>query len=135
MATEQEIAELTAVARELLGRLDSLVDGTGDQMVHLSKRAKQNRSMILALSFSLFLDVGLTVVMALGLMQLTSLTDRVDRQQTITQREALCPLYRQFINADTPQARQLAERNGQDMEKRAEAFRVIRHGFDILNCK
>lgn len=134
MATDQEIAELTRLAGELVRRLDSLVEGTGDQIVGLSQTALSNRRFIWALSASLLLDIGLTVVMALGLVQLNTLATRVDTSQQLTQTQVLCPLYQQFINADTPASRELARRNGQDIDARDNAFRVIRHSYKVLNC-
>lgn len=135
MATDQEIQELTAAARQLIDRLDVLATGTGDQLVGLAIRARRNRQMIGMLAVSLTLDVILTAFMVFGILQLNHVTARVDSTIKLTQSEVLCPLYQQFINSDTPAQRALAEKNGQDMKQRAEAFRVIRHSYVVLNCK
>lgn len=130
----EEIRELTRLASELVTKIDALLGGTGDQLVGLASRAKRNRQMILMLAVSLTLDVILTAFMTFGIVRLNEVTSRVDHSLQFTQGQVLCPLYQQFINADTPAGRESALKNGQDLAKRDEAFRVIHHGYDLLNC-
>lgn len=134
MSTEPELQELTRLAGELIQRLDRLVGGTGEQLVTLAKTAQHNRRMIWALALSILLDVALTVTMAVGLSYVNDLASKVNDAQLLTQTQVLCPLYQQFINSDTPKTRALAQKNGQDMAARDEAFRVIHHSYDVLGC-
>lgn len=122
-------------ANELIERVNALVGGTGDQMVSLAQTAKRNRRMIWVLWVGFVLDIALTVAMSFGFVTLHSVASRVDETQRLTQTQVLCPLYQQFINSDTPAARALAAENGQDMTRRAEAFRVIRQSYAVLNCE
>lgn len=135
MTNESDIRDLANNARALVERIDRLTNGTGDQLVGLSVYQKRNRRMIYALGVSLLLDIVLTILMAFGLSYLNSLTTRVDHAQQLTQTEVLCPLYKQFINSDTPKSRELAGKNGQDLDARDEAFRVIRRSYLILGCE
>lgn len=135
MSTEPtEIQELTRLAGELIQRLDRLAGGTGDQLVTLAKAQQHNRRMIWALALSILLDVALTITMAIGLSFVNDLATKVDTAQQLTQTQVLCPLYQQFVNADTPAGRALAKKNGQDMKARDEAFRVIHNSYDVLGC-
>lgn len=124
---DQRIAELTDAAEEIVNSVNALNRETGGQLIDLAVRAKRNRAMIIALIISLALDVFLTVFMI-------HLTVRVDDAQKLTKTQVLCPLYQQFVNADTPQARAFAIKTGQDIKARDTAFRVIHHSYDVLGC-
>ncbi len=129
-----DIKALADSAAALVERIDGLTNGTGDQLVVLAQTAKRNRRMIIALSVSILLDIALTVLMAFGMSYMNDLTKRIDETQRVTTVEVLCPLYQQFVNADTPAQRELAKKNGQDMKARDEASRVIHHSYDVLGC-
>jgi hypothetical protein len=135
MATDPEIRELNRLASELITRLDVLTGGTADQLVNLSVTARRNRRMIWALALSMALDLVLTVAVTIGFVAIGNNQQTIQNVRTAERRDALCPLYQQFINADTAQQRETARKNGQDLEKRDEAFRVIRKGYETLNCK
>lgn len=124
---DNRMAELTAAAEELVDNINKLNRETGGQLVALSYRAKRNRMMIWALAASLLLDVILTLFVV-------NLTYKVASVQNVTKSQVLCPLYQQFVNADTPASRELARKNGQDLVKRDEAFRVIHHSYIVLGC-
>lgn len=134
MATDQEIRELTRAAYELVEKIGELTGDSSEQLVALARTARNNRRMIYVLWLSFMLDVALTVAIAFGFVSINKTTDAIQEVRTVERREALCPLYRQFINSDTPEARKRAEAAGQDMEARAEAFRVIRSGYSSLGC-
>jgi hypothetical protein len=135
MATDQEIRELTRVATELVERIDALTNGTHSQMLNLAKTAKRNRSMIWILWVGFTLDIVLTIAVTLGFIAISGNQDDIQDVRTVERRDALCPLYEQFINADTPAARKRAEEAGQNMQDRDHAFKVIRDGYGALNCK
>lgn len=124
---DDRIAELTEAAERLVDGINELNKETGGQLISLAVTAKRNRLMIWGLAVSLLLDLILTLF-------IVNLTYQVDEAQDLTRSQVLCPLYQQFVNADTPAARELARKNGQDLERRDEAFRVIHHSYDILNC-
>ena len=134
MATDQEIQELTRLAAELVNRIDTLVGGTGDQMVALAKSDKSHRRMIMVLYVGFVLDIVLTVAMAVGGFAVNNLASKVNNTQELTRSQVLCPLFQQFINSDTPAARQRAEAAGQDMKARSEAFKEIRQSYKVLEC-
>jgi hypothetical protein len=122
-----KIAALTEAAEELVLNINALNRETGGTLVSLSLRAKRNRRIIWALAVSLFLDVTLTIFMV-------NLAYKVDEAQQLTRNQVLCPLYQQFVNSDTPAARERARVARQNLEARDEAFRVIRKSYDALEC-
>jgi hypothetical protein len=124
----EKLAELTAAAEQIVESVNALNKDAGGQLISLAVTAKRNRLMIWGLAISLLLDVLLTGFVV-------SLTFRVNETQQVTRSQVLCPLYQQFVNADTPKARELARRNGQDLEARDKAFRVIRESYDVLDCE
>ena len=83
--------------------------------------------MIWGLAFSVLLDILLTIF-------IVNLTVEVDRTQELTRSQVLCPLYQQFVNADTPVQRERARQAGQDLKARDEAFAVIHKSYDALEC-
>ena len=135
MASDSEIERLARAASDLVEQVRQLTGESSEQIIGLSKRAKVNRRLIFGLWVSFLLDAALTILICMGLVQLQDVTRDVNAAQQLTQTEVLCPLYQQFVNADTPAARELARKNGQDLAARDEAFRVIHHSYDILDCK
>lgn len=135
MATDQEIRELTRVATELIARIDTLTGGTHDQIVDLAQAAKRNRQMIWVLWTGFTLDILLTIAVTFGFVVISGTQDDIQNVRTVERRDALCPLYQQFINADTPEARKRAEAAGQDMQARDHAFEIIRGGYGALKCE
>ncbi|WP_432112893.1 hypothetical protein [Streptomyces sp. S1] len=95
---------------------------------------KQRRFMAaLAVLFAL-ICVVLVMVVLVGL-DVRQQSREIKNIQDKTTTRVLCPLYQQFINADTPKARELARMSGQDMQVREQAFAVIRQGYEALNCE
>lgn len=125
--TDARIAELTEAAEEVVAAVNALNRETGGQLTTLAVRAKRNRMMIWGLALSLFLDFILTLFMIV-------VTQKVDEAQQLTKNQVLCPLYQQFVNADTPEARERAKTAGQNLKERDEAFRVIHKSYDALRC-
>lgn len=125
---EQRIAELTEAAEQIVVGINALNRETGGQLVSLATTARRNRMMIWGLTLSLLVDLLLTFF-------IVGLTFKVEEAQQLTRSQVLCPLYQQFVNADTPAARELARKNGQNLERRDEAFRVIHRSYDVLKCK
>ncbi len=119
--------DLTEAANDIVLSINELNRQTGGQLISLATRAKRNRRMIWGLAISLALDVILTLFMV-------NLTNKVDEAQKLTKSQVLCPLYQQFINADTPEGRERAKMAGQDLKARDEAFVVIRHSYNVLKC-
>ncbi len=122
-----KIAELVEAAGTLAAITDNLNSQTGGQLVNLGVLGKRNRRMIWALAVSLALDIFLTLFVV-------NLTVKVDESQKLTRSQVLCPLYQQFVNADTPKARTFAIKTGQDLKARDEAFAVIHHSYNVLHC-
>lgn len=125
---DERLAELADAAEILNDGIRELNKDTGGQLVFLSRRAKINRVMISALGFLFLLNAALTGFVI-------NLSNQVNEGLGDTRNKILCPLYQQFLNSDTPKQRELAEKFGQDMEVRREAFRVINEGYGLLNCK
>jgi hypothetical protein len=135
MTTEpEEIGELTRTARDLVDRIDRLVGDTDSHMISLSQQAVKNRHFMMILGVITAFIVALVVVMGVSLTALSDLTNKVNSQQETTRSKVLCPLYQQFVNADTPRARELAKAAGQDLALRDSAFAAIHKSYIVLGC-
>ncbi|MFD4474728.1 hypothetical protein ACFWPU_01225 [Streptomyces sp. NPDC058471] len=136
------IDDLVAQAERLITAMESIAHKSGISVAELKERAsrtearqKRQRHFIAALATSFALILAMTVALALIGVGVQNQAREIEALQGKVTEQALCPLYRQFINADTPAARQMAEKTGQDMKVRDHAFKVIRDGYKVLDCK
>jgi hypothetical protein len=130
----ERIAELAQLLRDEAHGLRTETDGV---LSRLSRRAQVNRRMLWIVIVSLALDLALSVVLAVALVQVSrndrsigALTDRLDTQQTTTRRNSLCPLYTLLKDGDTASARAAAP----DKAAYDHATQVIRDGYKALGC-
>lgn len=137
-SSNDQVAELVGVGRELIARIDQLTDNQGNQLISLSKTARTNRRFITVIGVGFALDVLITVAMILYGVQLNGnssrldeLTHRLDVSQTTTRQQVLCPLYQLFRDSRSPEGRKRAV----DPEDYDRAFDVIEKGYDVLNCE
>lgn len=124
---DEKIAKLAEAAEALTAGVYQLSRDTGGQLVSLSKQARTNRRVAFGMATLIALNAGLS-------FYIFGISQDVDRAQKLTRSQVLCPLYQQFVNADTPAARDLAARSGQDLTARDNAFRVIHKSYDALKC-
>lgn len=124
---DERIADLTEAARNIAVGVDALNQANGTLLTSVASGTKRNRLGIWALS-----------IFAAGLLVLTgfvyNLTVQVEATQELQRSRVLCPLYQQFINADTPEARVRAKELGQDLKIRDEAYRVFHDSYNALHC-
>ena len=138
---EEAAEELT---RTVAALNDSIQQGLGlrdelarlvDEQARMVKRSRATRRVVWLVTAGFALDVVLTVAMALVGHQAIENSNRIDRVVRVQHDSALCPLYRIFIEGDTPANRARAEQQGQDMTARARAYVTIRASYAALNCK
>jgi hypothetical protein len=129
--------QLARDARELIAKIGELSEGSGEQLVRVTKENRATRRMVWGLAGSFVLDVLLTLLLGVGLVGLNdqakevdALTHRIDIAQTVQRQKALCPLYKLFIDSESPQGRKAAP----DPKKYDHAFIVIRDGYTALDC-
>lgn len=134
---EDRLPELIGLATTLISEVETLAGDSGKQFVSLAQRARTNRMLILATAASVFIDLVLTVVLAVigvGMQHNTdridTLTQRLDNSQTIQRQKALCPLYQIFLDSKSAAGRAAAP----DPHKYDHAFVVIKQGYDALEC-
>ncbi|GGR57295.1 hypothetical protein GCM10010282_57830 [Streptomyces roseolus] len=134
MPTDQT-ERLVAQADRLIAAMESIADKSGIRIATVEERQQKQRRIVLALGISFAMTfVMLIAVLLIGVGMRQQARD-IERIQDRVTGEVLCPLYQQFINADTPKAREAAKRTGQDMEVRDRAFTVIRQGYKTLDCE
>lgn len=131
---EEAAEELTRTVAALNDSIRQ-AQGVRDDLNRLVEQSKITRRMVWVVTLGFALDVILTVAMALFGYQAVQNSDRIDNLVQVQQDRAICPLYRLFIEADTPQNRDRAASQGQDMAARARAFDVIRESYIALECK
>jgi hypothetical protein len=138
MADRDDLTALVRTATELLGSLDRMKQEMGDQLVVLANQGRTNRRMIWALGVSFVLIAAMIVAMLFALERsnrnarnIEKLTDRIHAAQTVDRQRGLCPLYKLFIDSQSPEARERSV----DPEQYDAAFRVIHKGYNDLNCQ
>lgn len=104
-----------------------------DELEKLDWRGIVNRRLIYVLIATVVVLVLVISVQVFTLYRQNSNIHRID-DLAQTQRAAICPIYGRFIQADTPQARELARQQGQNLEERAYYFKLIRQSYADLKC-
>jgi hypothetical protein len=128
---------LVELATELGQELDRIGDRSGKQFVSLARTAQVNRRLIWGVILGGCLDVILTVVLifvgtgvASNTSRIDALTHRLDADNTVQRRRALCPLYGVFKDSKSARGRAAAP----DPAKYDHAFEVIDEGYKVLGC-
>lgn len=130
---ERAIAELTAHAKVLVDGVNRLTDETGDAVVGLARRGRNNRRLIWALGLSLLLDVVLTLILGLTVHSVDKNAERIDHLSG-TVKTQVCAMFQIFENANTPAAREAARVRGDDLAQRDSAYMIIHNGYVSLDC-
>lgn len=133
-ASEAQTERLIAKADQLIVAMEAIANQSGIKVAALEVRQKKQRRFVAGLAAAFVLIFGLTIAIILVGLGVQHQADEIANVQEKTTAEVLCPLYQQFINADTPRARQAAEAAGQDLKVRDHAFKVIRDGYRALEC-
>lgn len=127
----ESLASAAEELRQMIGQLNSTVteaNNVKDQLQDLTKKSKFNRNLITFVGAGLVLQLAVVVSLIVMGIQLNKVIE--------TQRDsALCPLYEIFVQSDTPQNRERAKSQGQDMKERAKAFDIIRNSYQALHCE
>ena len=120
-----------AALQATVGRLEESVRNANDvrdQLSDLVKRSRFNRKLAIVTSCGAVISLVIIIALVAVVVQLRTVV-QVQRDS------ALCPLYKIFIESDTPQNRERARLQGQDTEERDRAFSVIRHSYEALECE
>lgn len=131
---EEAAGELTRTVAALNSSIAQGLD-LRDELAELVERSRVNRKLIVIVAAGFVLDIILTLVMGLVIAQVSRNADRIDAVVQVQHDSALCPLYKIFIEGDTPANRKRAAEQGQDMAARARAFVTIRDSYAKLNCR
>lgn len=136
-AGPDRLGELAALAQQLVEEIDDLSEGTGGQLVALSKRSRSNRRLILVTLAGFTLDILLTVALGAGGWQLHTSNDRIDAltrrldiAQTDTRQRVLCPLYQLLRDSKSAAGRAASP----DPQAYDHSFAVIESGYKALKC-
>lgn len=140
-AKREALAEFTTACEALIDRIRCVsaqveaelatVKGRTDWLIQRAKRLRFGMRILYGLSALVTAAAIALAAIAATMAHTQSDLQKSDRLQTDS---ALCPLYSVFINADTPQARERAERQGTGGEARADAFAQIRESYTVLGC-
>lgn len=134
-----QLAALTAMAQELVDRINALNQDSDETVLHLAKATKANRRWINVIMIGFALDIVLTISMAfvghtlaVNTRHINQVTARLDDAQTVQRAKALCPLYQIFLDSE-----KFAPPNQtpDEITRRGAAFAVIHSGYDALDCK
>jgi hypothetical protein len=125
-----KLVELAQRAAGIAEEYADLARSNGDAIVSLNKRDRSKGRRIVFMAVAVAMDVVLSGVLTLALIQVHTLTDRLDTSQTVTRRNSLCPLYTLLKSTETPAARAAAP----DKAAYDHAVMVIRDGYTALGC-
>lgn len=128
---KNELNELKIASLELIQDVRTLTKKTDNASIKLAKTAKINRRLIYGLTVSLFLDICLTVIIAVNTNRSLDNSHEIKEIQTSQRKDALCPLYQLFLNARSNAGRKAAP----DPIAYDKAFEVIQDGYNALSCK
>ena len=135
---QQEL--ITQAANELAGKLTQLNESISkatevrDDIVHLTRYGRTNRKFVKWLTIVLTCLALFATGLGFVINEQEKLTARLDSDLSIQRDQALCPLYKLFINSDTPASREAAKARGDNFDDRDFAFSVIRKSYSALRC-
>lgn len=128
---------LISMATQLTDEIEEMATESGHQFTSLAKTARTNRRLIWGTIIGGFLDIVLTVVLAIIGVGVTSNTHRIDtltnqlnQDNTAARKRALCPLYGIFKDSKSAAGRAAAP----DPKKYDHAYEVINQGYLVLGC-
>lgn len=113
----RELSKTVAQANNVRAELNELLD-----------KSNTNRKLVRIVAIAAV--VNLIIIVAVAVMGI-----QLNRVVEIQRDSALCPLYGIFIENDTEANRERAIAQGQSLEYRERAFKVIRKSYDALDCE
>lgn len=132
------IDELAVISRELVEQIAGLRSDNADQLVELARQSKSNRRTLhIVFGVSAF---GLILTLLIGLSFLTlgaqsnridNITQKLDAEQQIQRQDALCPLYKLFLDLESPEGRKQAP----DPKVYDKQFATLKQGYSALRCQ
>jgi hypothetical protein len=131
----EEAAEKLATTIHELNASVQRAHDIRDDLNRLTKRSETNRKLIVAIGIAVAFGIIATIALVFVTVQATRNTHRINDIVRIQHDSALCPLYKLFLDADTPANRDRAVAAGQDPAERARQFAIIRQSYTALKCK
>jgi hypothetical protein len=138
---ENSVAELKDAADALREQVVALHDtvkeamDVRDELKVITARTRSNTRLITAVIIGFALDVLMTVALVwMGTSQIET-TNKLAKVAEFRKEAALCPLYKLFIDADTPTNRESAAKRGDDVQLRDQQFAIIREAYANLDCR
>lgn len=129
--TEDNVQDLTAAAKELIQRIEKLDDSKGTQIVRLAVTGRRNRQLIWILAAVVAVLLVFASLVANNANRIDSVTQRLDKSQTVGRKQALCPLYQLFLDSKSDRGRMANPRGPKAYD---EAFAIIERGYKALEC-
>lgn len=140
-AKREALREFTDTCNALVSRIQNVSNQVEEDLATvtsrnnwLMERAKRFRIGFRVLYGLTALVMTTAIILAVVASNMASTQHTLQRSDRVQTNEALCPLYAQFINSDTQQARDTAIKNGQKPEVRDAAFATIRNSYTVLGC-
>lgn len=137
-----DVSRLANLAAALTVEVNDLADGTKSNVAELGRQTVKTRKVMWGLAASIAIDLALTAVLTLGLVQVNTnqndinqLTDRLDNAQSVQRQKGLCPLYALFYDlTDTKEERAAGRAQSKDPKQYDQQIKVIQKGYENLKC-
>lgn len=130
MPPDDRIEALTGVSRELVEQVSKLRTENAEQLVELAHQARVNKRITKVLLAMSAFAICLTLIVGFSFIRLNDLAGELDASQQIQRQEALCPLYKLFLDSRSLKRRAQAP----DPEAYDHAFEIIERGYKVLHC-
>jgi hypothetical protein len=131
--TQARLDKLTTEADSLVEAVHAL-NVTADR---IAKRTRRSEAVLVALVISFLLDVTLTVIVTIGLTQLSDTTRTVQETQAngrVVRQQVLCPLYQLIVTSYSTQVRDNPVLNPRGPAWYDNAYATLRNGNQALHC-
>jgi hypothetical protein len=121
--------DLTAQARVLADR----VGGLSDAVEQLDRRTNRGEKVVIGVIVGLTLDLILSIVVGVVLIQLqgtTQIVSETQAREARTRQDSLCPLYRLILGTYNPDSRP----EGDARQTYIDQFKIMREAYAALDC-
>lgn len=141
-AKREALRDFTDTCNALVSRIQGVSEQVETELATVASRTDYLIARARRVRLGMHILYGLAALVAAAAIALTVVAvnmagtqKRLENSDETQNEKVLCPLYTVFINNDTPQAREMAARNGADLKLRAQAFDTIRESYMVLGCE
>ncbi len=134
----EKLEALTQTANDLVAGVNALNAGTGVKVASLSTRIRRNQKVLWIVIASVVLDIAVTLVVTFTVVntrentdKLNDLTARLNYSQNVSRKQALCPLFKIFVDSKSDAGRKAYPQGVKEYDR---LFGIIEGSYRSLQC-